>query len=115
VQAQVKAGTLKVIAITTAKRAPAAPAYPTIAEQGFPGFAAAPWSGFFVPKGTPPAIVARIAADLVDVMQSPELAQKMQDIGSQLVPDTPAEFRRFIEEEIAKWAEAVKVSGATVD
>jgi len=115
VQPQVKAGTLKVIAVTTARRAPAAPAYPTIAEQGFPGFAAAPWSGFFAPKGTPPAVVATIAADLVEVMQAPDLAQKMQDLGSQLVPDTPAEFRKFIEDEIAKWAEAVKVSGATVD
>ncbi len=115
VQPQVKAGTLKVIAVTTARRAPGAPAYPTIAEQGFPGFAAAPWSGFFAPKGTPPAIVAKIAADLVEVMQSPDLAQKMQELGSQLAPDTPGEFRKFIEDEIAKWAEAVKVSGATVD
>ena len=115
VQPQVKAGTLKVIAITTARRAPGAPTYLTIAEQGFPGFAAAPWSGFFAPKGTPPAIVTKIAADMVEVMQSPELAQKMQDLGSQLVPDTPEQFRRFIEEEIAKWAEAVRISGATVD
>ena len=115
VQPHVKAGKLKLIAITTAKRAPGAPAYPTVAEQGFPGFAAAPWSGFFAPKGTPPALVARISADLTDVMKTPELAQKMQDLGSQFAPDTTAEFRKFLEDEIAKWAEAIKVSGAQVD
>ena len=115
VQQHVKAGTLKLIAITTAKRAPGAPNYPTIAEQGFPGFAAAPWSGFFAPKGTPPAIVAKLAADLAEVMKDPELGKKMQELGSELVPDTPAEFRKFLETEIANWAMAVKVSGATVD
>ena len=81
VQPYVKAGTLKMIAITTAQRAPGAPAYPTMAEQGFPGFSAAPWSGFFAPKGTPAAVVAKLNADLVDVMRTPELRQKMQDIG----------------------------------
>ena len=94
---------------------PAAPNYPTVAEQGFPGFAAAPWAGFFVPKGTPPAIVAKVASDLVVVMQMPDVQQKMQDIGSQLAPNTPAEFRKFLEDEIAKWSEAVKASGASVD
>ena len=115
VQPYVKAGTLKLIAITTAQRAPGAPTYPTIAEQGFPGFAAAPWAGFFAPRGTPAPIVARLNADLVDVLRMPELQQKMQDIGSQLAPGSPAEFRKFIEEEIAKWAEAVRVSGARID
>jgi tripartite-type tricarboxylate transporter receptor subunit TctC len=115
VQQYVKAGTLKLIAITTAQRMPAAPGYPTVAEQGFPGFSAAPWAGFFAPKGTPPAIVAKVSADLVDVMQMPDVQQRMQDIGSQLMPNTPAEFRKFLEDEIAKWGEAVKVSGASVD
>jgi len=111
----VKAGTLKLIAITTAQRMPAWPDYPTIAEQGFPGFAAAPWAGFFAPKGTPAPIVAKLSTDLVEVMQMPDVQQKMREMGSQLVPDSPAEFRKFVEDEIAKWAEAVKVSGASVD
>jgi tripartite-type tricarboxylate transporter receptor subunit TctC len=115
VQQHVRAGTLKLIAITTPQRMPAYPAFPTIAEQGFPGFAAAPWAGFFAPKGTPPAIVSKVSADLVEAMLLPDVQQKMQDIGSQLVPTTPAEFRKFIEDEIAKWSEAVKVSGASVD
>ena len=115
VQQHVKAGTLKLIAITTAQRMPAYPAFPTVAEQGFAGFAAAPWAGFFAPKGTPPAIVGKVSADLVEVMLQPDVQQKMQDIGSQLVPNSPAEFRKFVEDEIAKWNEAVKLSGASVD
>jgi tripartite-type tricarboxylate transporter receptor subunit TctC len=115
VQQHVKAGTLKLIAITTAQRMPAYPNYPTIAEQGFPGFSAAPWAGFFAPKGTPPAIVSKVSADLVEAMLLPDVQQKMQEIGSQLVPSSPAEFRKFVEDEIAKWSEAVKISGASVD
>ena len=94
---------------------PAYPSYPTIAEQGFPGFAAAPWAGFFAPKGTPPAIVAKASGDLVEVMQAPDVQQKMQEMGSQLMPTSSAEFRKFVEDEIAKWSEAVRISGATVD
>ena len=115
VQQHVKAGTLKLIAITTSQRMPAYPTFPTVSEQGFPGFAAAPWAGFFAPKGTPQPIVAKVSADLVEAMLLPDVQQKMQDIGSQLVPTTPAEFRKFVEDEIAKWSEAVKVSGASVD
>ena len=115
VQQHVKAGTLKLIAITTPQRMPAYPTFPTIAEQGFPGFAAAPWAGFFAPKGTPPAIVSKVSGDLVEVMLMPDVQQKMQDLGSQLVPNSPAEFRKFVEDEIAKWSEAVKISGASVD
>lgn len=115
VQQHVKAGTLKLIAVTTAQRMPAYPTFPTVAEQGFPGFAAPPWAGFFAPKGTPQPIVAKVSADLVEVMKLPDVQQKMQDIGSQLVPNSPAEFRKFVEDEIAKWNEAVKVSGASVD
>ncbi|MFO1312507.1 MAG: tripartite tricarboxylate transporter substrate binding protein [Burkholderiales bacterium] len=115
VQQHLKAGTLKLIAITTPQRMPAYPAYPTIAEQGFPGFAAAPWAGFFAPKGTPQPIVLKVSGALVEVMAMPDVQQKMQEMGSQLVPNSPAEFRKFVEDEIAKWSEAVKVSGASVD
>lgn len=74
-----------------------------------------PWAGFFAPKGTPPAIVAKVSGDLVEVMQLPDVQQKMQEMGSQLVPSSPAEFRKLVEAEIAKWNEAVKISGASVD
>ena len=110
VQQHVKAGTLKLIAITTAQRMPAYPAFPTIAEQGFPGFAAAPWAGFFAPKGTPPPIVPKVSADLVEVMLLPDVQQKMQDIGSQLVPHAGGipQVRRRRDREVERGGEGVR-------
>jgi tripartite-type tricarboxylate transporter receptor subunit TctC len=111
----VKAGKLKLIAITTAQRFSSAPELPTVAEQGFPGYSAAPWSGFFVPAATPQALVNKISADMREVMADPVARQKMIEAGSEFTPDTPAQFRQFVSNEIKKWAEAVKISGARVD
>jgi tripartite-type tricarboxylate transporter receptor subunit TctC len=110
-----RAGRVRMLAVTTPQRAEAAPEVGTVAEQGFPGYVAAPWSGFFVPKGTPAAIVDRLSADLNAAMQFPDARQKMIDAGAPLVGGTPAQFRAFVEAEIRRWAEAVKFSGATVD
>jgi tripartite-type tricarboxylate transporter receptor subunit TctC len=115
VQALAKAGKVKLIAVTTAQRAPALPDYPTIAEQGFPGFAAPPWAGFFVPKGTPKALVDRIAADVIAALREPDVQQKLAELGSAVVASRPDEFRAFVAAEIDKWAEAVRISGAQVD
>lgn len=115
VQSLAKAGKLKVIAVTTAERAPALPDYPTIAEQGFPRFAAPPWAGFFVPKGTPKPIVDKIAADVIVALRDPDLQKRMVELGSGVVASRPDEFTAFVAAEIDKWAEAVKVSGARVD
>jgi tripartite-type tricarboxylate transporter receptor subunit TctC len=114
-QQHLQSGQIKMIGITTAKRVPVAPNYPTIAEQGFPGFAASPWSAFFAPKGTPPAVLQKLSTDLVAVLNLPEFRQKMAEMGNEVTPTTPAELRKFNEDEIAKWREAVKVSGAQID
>lgn len=111
----IKAGRLKLIAITTGQRFPSTPDLPTVAEQGFGGYAAAPWSGFFVPAGTPAEIVKKISADMRDVMNDPDLRQKIADAGSVFTPSTPEEFHQFVSDEIKKWADAVKISGARVD
>lgn len=110
-QAQAKAGKLRILAVTTDKRVASNPEIPTVSEQGFPGFSAAPWAGFFVPRGTPQAIVDRLAAALIRAMQMPEVRGKMADLGSTVVASEPTEFRRFVENEIAKWADAVKAAG----
>jgi tripartite-type tricarboxylate transporter receptor subunit TctC len=110
-----KAGKLKVLALTGPKRSPAAPELPTVAEQGFPGFAGEPWSGFFAPKGTPRPIVDKLADDLIAAMRLPDVEKKMAELGTPLVGSRPDEFRAYVASEIEKWAEAVKVSGATVD
>ena len=110
-----KAGKLKALAVSSLQRSPAAPEIPTVAEQGFPGFEAEPWSGFFVPKGTPRPIVDKLANDMIEVMKMPDVVKRMADLGTPLVASRPDEFRRYVEKEIAKWAEAVRISGASVD
>lgn len=115
VQAYAKSGKLKIVALTTADRFASAPDYPTVAEQGFAGYAAPPWSGFFAPKGTPKALVEKISADMREVMSDPKAQEKMIAAGSEFTPSTPAEFQAFVQKEIAKWAEAVKISGARID
>src|SRR3546814_5287459 len=82
---QVKAGKLKLIALTTDKDY-SGNGYPTVAEQGFPGFAAAPWSGVFAPKGTPAPVVQKIAADIKAAMGSPAVVEKMKTLGLTPMP-----------------------------
>jgi tripartite-type tricarboxylate transporter receptor subunit TctC len=115
VQQHLKAGKLKMIAITTPQRAPGAPDYKTVAEQGFANFNAAPWAGFFAPKGTPKPVVDKLALDLADALKQADVAQKMNDLGSTVVGNKPDEFRQFVSRQIDLWAEGVKISGATVD
>jgi tripartite-type tricarboxylate transporter receptor subunit TctC len=110
-----KAGKLKVLGVSSLQRSPAAPELRTIAEQGFPGFAAEPWSGFFAPKGTPRPIVDKLANDMIEAMRMPDVVKRMADLGTPLVASRPDEFRAYVANEIQKWAEAVRVSGATVD
>ena len=115
VQQYLKAGKLKIIAVTTPQRAPGAPEYKTVAEQGFPSFNAAPWAGFFAPKGTPKPIVDKLANDLAGALRQPDVVQKMNELGSTVVGNRPDEFRQFVARQMEMWAEGVKISGATVD
>lgn len=114
-QAHASAGRIRILAVTTPARVASNPDVPTVAEQGFAGFAAAPWSGFFVPRGTPRPIVEKLSADLIAVMRLPEVRDRMAAMGSTIVASRPEEFRAFLEKEIQQWAEAVKISGARVD
>ena len=115
VQQHLKAGKLKMIAITTPQRAPGTPDYKTVAEQGFANFNAAPWAGFFAPKGTPKPVVDKLAQDLADALKQPDVVQKMNELGSTVVGNKPDEFRQFVTRQIEMWAEGVKISGAMVD
>lgn len=110
-----RAGRLRMLAVTTPARSDSAPEVPTVAEQGFAGYAAAPWSGFFAPKGTPRPVVDQLSADFNAVMQMPDVRKRMVDAGAPLVGGSPAQFRAFVDAEIKRWAEAVKFSGATAD
>jgi len=110
-----RAGKVRLLAVTTAQRVPAAPDVPTVAEQGFTGYVAAPWAGFFAPKGTPPAITAKLAEDLIAALNQPDVRQRLADGGSSVVASRPDEFRRFVQAEIDRWARAIKASGAKLD
>lgn len=113
-ESQVKAGSLKLLAITTDKDYSNS-GYPTISEQGFPGFVAAPWSGIFSPKGTPRPVVEKIAYDIKTAMTSPDVTQKLTTLGLTPMPIILGDFEADLAKERASWAEAVKVSGAKVD
>jgi tripartite-type tricarboxylate transporter receptor subunit TctC len=110
-----KAGKIRLLAVTTAQRAPAATDVPTVAEQGFPGYVAAPWSGFFAPKGTPKAVVDKLAEDLITVLSLPDVRERMAAVGSSIVASRPEAFRSFVQSEIERWGRAVKTSGATIN
>ena len=112
---QVKAGKLKALAVTTEKRSALVPDLPTMAESGVPGFDISTWFGIMAPAGTPPDVIARWNTDLVKVLNSPDMRERMTAQGAEAAPDTPAEFSAFIARELAKYARIVKASGAKVD
>jgi tripartite-type tricarboxylate transporter receptor subunit TctC len=112
---QIKAGKLRALAVTSATRAPALPDVPTVAETGLPGFEASSWFGLLAPAGTPPAIIAKINAEVAAWLASPEGKEKLSSIGANAAGGSPEDFARHINAETAKWAKVVKESGAKVD
>ena len=113
--AQVKAGKLRALAVTTAQRSKLAPELPTMAEAGLPGFDISTWYGLFAPAGTPPDVVTKWNADVTAMLRTPDMRDRLLAQGAEPAPDTPAEFARFVTTEAAKYARIVKASGAKVD
>jgi tripartite-type tricarboxylate transporter receptor subunit TctC len=112
---QMNGGTLRAIAVTSAKRQPLAPNVPTIAESGLPGYEVIVWNGLVAPAKTPPEIINRLASAIQTITREPKFQVKIEEIGSNLIGDTPEQFSAFIDQEIKRWAKVVKVSGATLD
>ncbi|HET8876125.1 MAG TPA: tripartite tricarboxylate transporter substrate binding protein, partial [Casimicrobiaceae bacterium] len=112
---QVKAGKLRALAVTTAQRSNLAPGLPTMAEAGLSGFDISTWFGLLAPAGTPPAIVDKWNADVTKILSAPEMRGRLASQGAEAAPGTPAEFARFIDSELVKYARIVKASGAKVD
>ncbi len=111
----VKAGKLRAIALTSARRSPELPDVPTVAEAGLPGYEATSWFGMFAPAGTPPAIVAKLNDTIVKALNDPEIRKKIVEQGGEPHPEKPEQFAAFIKAETAKWGKVVKESGASVD
>jgi len=112
----IKSGRLRALAVMGSKRLPALPDVPTIAEAGFAGAESSSWSGIVVPAGTPPEVVAKLSQAMTTALADPELVAPFEQIGSQpLVDYDEKKFRAFIAEEIKKWAEVVRISGATLN
>ena len=112
----IKAGKLKALAVTTAKRSEALPDVPTIAEAGpVPGYEASSWFGLLAPAGTPADIINRLQQETAKALASPALKERLLSQGAIPSGMTPAEFARLIDAEHKKWAQVVKISGAKVD
>ena len=111
----VRAGRIRALAVTSAKRTEIVPELPTISEAGVRGYEVTSWYGLLAPAGTPAAIVSRVQQGIAKVLRSPDVSQRLKADGLDLVGNTPAEFAATIRSEIAKWAKVVKASGAKVD
>ena len=112
---QVKAGKLRALAVTTAKRSPAVPDLPTIAEAGVPGYEANTWYGVLAPAKTPAPIVGRLHGEFLNIMQSADIRERIAVHGYEPETNTPQEFAAYIKSEIIKWGKVVKAAGIHAD
>jgi tripartite-type tricarboxylate transporter receptor subunit TctC len=114
-QAQVQAGKLRAIAVTTGKRFPLLPDLPTIAESGYPGFEALAWNGVMVPAATPKPVIARLNAEMNAILKQPDVVEKMQASGFDLIGGTPEDFGNLIKRETETWTPVIRKLGLKVD
>lgn len=115
VMEQVKAGRLKVLAISGDQRSPLAPNIPTVAEAGVPGFAFEVWIGVMAPAGTPRPIIDRLHAEIVKIVTSAEVREKFAKQGVEVRPNTPDEFNQYLKSEVDRWAKVVREAGIKAD
>ena len=108
---QIKAGKVRPLAVTTAKRAASLPEVPTMSEAGLPGFEIVSWFGLLAPAGTPAPIVARLNAETVKVLERPDVKAALANQGLEVAPGTPEQFAAHIKSEIAKFTKIGKAAG----
>jgi tripartite-type tricarboxylate transporter receptor subunit TctC len=108
----VQAGKLRAIAITSAKRAPSLPDVPTLSESGFSGMEMSVWNGLMVPSKTPKAVISKLNEEILKAMSSPDLKARIKEQGFDVLVGSPEQFTVLLKSEMARWAVAVKASGA---
>ncbi len=111
----VKAGKLRVLAVTGMKRSPLLPDEPTVSEAGLQGFDVTSWYGMFAPAGLPADLTKKLNEDIAVVLSTPDMVKRLASLGADSASLSPDDFRSFVREEIVKWAKVVKESGAKVD
>lgn len=107
----VKAGRLRVLAVTAAKRSAVVPTVPTFAEAGVRGFEVDNWNGILAPVGTPKSVINRLHAEIIKAVRAPEVTDQFARQGAEVSTSSPAEFSRIIKAEVSKWAKVVKAAG----
>jgi tripartite-type tricarboxylate transporter receptor subunit TctC len=112
---QIKAGKVRALAVTSAKPVKGFDGIPTMGEAGLPGYVITSWQGIFAPAKTPPAIVARLNAEITKILAMPDVHERLEQLGIDPVGNTPEQFAAFQQAEIAKWAKVVKEGGVKID
>jgi tripartite-type tricarboxylate transporter receptor subunit TctC len=111
----IKSGRVRVIGVTSAKRSPTIPDVPTLGESGLAGYDVSQWYGVTVVAGTPAEIIAKIHADLTDILKMPDIRSRMADLGAEPVGSNPAQFAEHIRAEIAKYRKIVQDTRISVN
>ena len=111
----IKATRVRALAVTTLKRSPLLPQLPTISDAGLRGFDIATWFGIFAPAGAPPDIVARLNGEIVRILHTPEMKERLALLGAEPIGNKPDEFAAFVRAEIPKYAKVIQASGARAD
>ena len=112
---QVRAGKLRALGTTGARRTPAAPELPPIGESGLPGYEVSVWYGMLAPAGTPAAVINRLHPEISKIVQLPEIKERWAVLGAEPLHNTPEQFAAFLKADLGKWAKVVRDSGAKID
>ena len=115
IEPHVRAGRVRGIAVSSAKRSLAMPQVPTIAESGLPGFEVVGWYGVLAPAHTPHAIIVRLHREFLNILQTPEIRDRLLREGAEPVGNSPAQFTEFLRTDIARWAKVIRQAGAKLD
>ena len=110
-----KAGKLRTLAVTTASRSPALPEAPTVAASVYPGFESNSWQGIVTRAGTPGAVVARLKAETIKVLQSPKVKNPITSQGNDIAAGAPEAFATYARREMKKWGKVIQAAGVKND